>query len=177
MDGSIKMWLFRNQFQLNPRTTDRRPAQARTSNKLLRVCLFAVTIYVRYWYTCNSAVHAPRNDLKFLQALSIYPDQEVSNLAVTAFSRHLWYLSEVPVGLALFDTEVSNIEKRQMLRNMETNPGSEDPPKRVVLPVNLGERRLSNFCTTATRRLFEILSLDSSFLTNEPEEWLENESF
>ncbi|KAK6171639.1 hypothetical protein SNE40_018085 [Patella caerulea] len=68
-------------------------------------------------------------------------------------------------------------KKRQMLRNMETNPGPEDPPKRVVLPVNLGERRLSDFCTTATHRLFEILSLDSSFLTNEPEEWQENESF
>ena len=62
---------------------------------------FVTTTYVKYWFTCTSPNEAPKNDLEFLKAIHTYQDKEVSQVALTAFSRHLWYLSETLVGLSL----------------------------------------------------------------------------
>ena len=71
------------------------------------------------------------NDLILLRELSTYSDQDVAKAATTAFGRHLWYLSELLVGLSFFDDRVTVEEKRLMVTALWENDGSEDPPKRI----------------------------------------------
>src|SRR5271170_5387032 len=96
-----------------------------------QVCLFVTAIYVKYWFRCPSSIGAPRHDLVLLQSLSTYEDRDVAKAATTAFGRHLWYLSEILVGFAFFDDDVTVEEKREMVIALKEKDGSEEPPKRI----------------------------------------------
>jgi len=52
---------------------------------------------------------------------------------MTAFGRHLWYLSELLVGFSFFDNDVSVEEKKLMEAALRDKEGSEEPPKRISL--------------------------------------------
>jgi hypothetical protein len=54
---ALKMWMFRGQFRLN----------AREEKGLKNICIFAVRLYVRAWFTAPSATSAPRHDLQLLK--------------------------------------------------------------------------------------------------------------
>ena len=58
-----------------------------------------------------------------------YPHEAISRATSKKLGRHLWYLSEELVGLAIFDPRVSLEMKRLMLAAME-DPASDHPPKR-----------------------------------------------
>lgn len=66
---------------------------------LLVICTYAVALF---WTPLAAAALAL--DLTFASALHAYPDIELSKVLV--FSRHLWYLSEQLVALALFDPDL-----------------------------------------------------------------------
>ena len=67
--------------------------------------MFVLRLYLKAWYTCQSAVEALRNDLLFLKALVDYRtiDPSTANAALKSFGGYLWYLSESLVGLVFFD--------------------------------------------------------------------------
>jgi hypothetical protein len=115
---SFKMWMFRSQFKL----------KASQQNGLFYFLLFVSDVYMRAWFEAPLSAAAPANDLRFLRQLSLYGNPVVSEAAVTAFSRHLWYLSEVTVGMALFDPSVDDHEKLLMLKNTREKEGSNEPP-------------------------------------------------
>ena len=108
---AIRMWLFIDQLPIQqPQSTERSSRQSysqKVLNHLVRVSLFVTTTYVKWWFTCTSPNEAPKNDLEFLKAIHTYQDIEVSQVAITAFSRHLWYLSETLVCLSRFDDSVT----------------------------------------------------------------------
>lgn len=52
-------------------------------------------------------------------ALRAYSDKELSKSTVLVFSRHLWYLSERPVALALFDPDLPLGVKRDMAQDLQ----------------------------------------------------------
>ena len=139
--------------------------------------LFVTTTYVKYWFTCTSPNDAPRNDLELLKAIYTYQDKEVSQVALTAFSRHLWYLSETLVGLSLFDDSVTVDEKQRMVYNMRNNQGSDEPPKRLPPIHNPPTKELPDFFTTSTTKIFQILGLDGSFLDVDPQQWESQQSY
>lgn len=178
---AIKMWLFREQFPIQPHQSTKRASRQSYSQKmwdhLLRVSLFVTTTYVKYWFTCTSPNDAPRNDLQFLKAIHTYPDKEVSQVALTAFSRHLWYLSETLVGLSLFDDSVTFDEKQRMVYNMRNNQGSDEPPKRLPPIHDPSTKSLSDFFTTSTIKLFQLLRFDDAFLDRDPQQWESEQSF
>ena len=62
------------------------------------------------------AVSAPANDLEFIKRLVTYEDKSISKAASTAFSRHLWYLSEIMISLAFFDPDTCLSEKRDIVK-------------------------------------------------------------
>ena len=123
-------------------------------------------VYVKYCYQCQSAAQAPRNDLSLLHLLLEYRDRTIAEAATQAFGCHLWYLSEILVVFALFDDEVSIVEKRLMVAALKEKDGSEDPPKRIKLKdiQDLLSKQLHNFVTKTTGRFFTILGLCSGFL-------------
>ena len=114
---TIKMWLFRNQYeplqQGSSRTRKFRGPSHHEQiwNHLKEVCLFVTAIYLKYWFQTPSSAAAPRTDFSLLCELSQYTNKEVAKEATKAFGRHLWYLSEVLVGFGFFDDKVSVEEK------------------------------------------------------------------
>jgi len=108
---SLKIYRFRNQFHLTVR-----------ENKGLRdVCLFILRLYIEAWFTALLAISAPSNDLKLIQALAEYRNENsvVSEAASSKFCSHLWYLSEELVGLAFYDPAVPTETKRRMVQALE----------------------------------------------------------
>ena len=96
-------------LQLPPGTIS---TQQQLSN-LKDFVLFATLIYSSWWFSCESTVNAPWNDLQLYQNLLKYAavNPVVSSSAIRAFNRHLWYLSAEMVPLALFSDVVPDEEK------------------------------------------------------------------
>jgi hypothetical protein len=157
---SMKIWLFRNQFSLTPR-----------EEKGLRdVSVFVVSLYVKAWYTAPLAACAPNNDLLFLQHLVKYTtvNPAVSKAASCKFAGHLWYLSEVLVGLVFYDSAVSVESKRAMVIALKEKDGVDEPANRR--PIDLTQcvnMAVEDFVTKKTLTFFERLQnpLDFSTLT------------
>lgn len=167
---SIKIWMFREQFRLT----------AREEKSLRDISLFATLLYTAAWISCPNPITAPSNDLRLLKSLLKYKEvnEVISAAATKALSRHLWYVSEEMVALAFFDPNIDHGIKRKMVMALR-NPGPNEPPKRIKLPMNsIRSKDLGDFVTVNTLNFFEILELNSKFLTEvDPEQWEENEDF
>lgn len=163
-----KMWMYRRQFKMKPSQ----------EHAMFQFLLFVSELYVIAWFQAPLANKAPANDLKFLKDLMQYDvNPIVKQAAVTAFARHLWYMSEVMVGLAFFDRAVEPQEKTQMLINMQEKEGSEEPAHRLVNTGEYADKNLSDFVTMNTRKFFTILGLPQSFLSLPHETWEDNADY
>ena len=107
------------------------------------------------------------NDLNLLKDIGKYQNinKSVADATSGAMMRHLWYLSDQLVALALFSPHVSAEEKRRMVVAMESREGEEDPPKRRVGidMTTIQETQLADFCTTGTMS-FETSRIPRGFL-------------
>ena len=65
---------------------------------------FVALVYSSWWLSPGSAVDAPYNDLLLYQHRAV--NQIVSDSALSAFNRHLWYLTSEMVPIALFSGKV-----------------------------------------------------------------------
>jgi hypothetical protein len=97
--------------------------------------------------------------------------------AITAFNRHLWYLSEVLVGFSFFDNEVTVEEKRLMVKALNESEGSEVPPNRIIPLPEPALTGLHDLVTKSTVRFFKILGLSEDFLQCDPSQWELNETY
>ena len=77
---------------------------------------YLVTEQCSWWLTCSIAVDAPWNDLNLYRKLLLYSDVNalISASAIKAMKRHLWYLTEEMVPLALFSDKVPAQEKQAL---------------------------------------------------------------
>ncbi|KAG0728825.1 hypothetical protein GWK47_031683 [Chionoecetes opilio] len=140
--------------------------------------------------TCSSATDAPWNDLKLIQCLLKYEavNQIVSNSAVRAFRRHLWYLTTEMVRLALFSTKVPADERRALASSLLAIK----PDEKLLAPQNrfgmgFGKPKFPDdiSATTTLAQLvgpdswytFHLLQLDDSFLTEPVEKWPDHPAF
>ena len=114
---SLKMLLFRDQIKLT----------ARERKGLLQVGLFVSLIYARYWHEATFPEKACANDLKLINLLQSYCDSSIKDKALKAIKRHLWYLSEHLVVLAIFDNSVSDVTKAAMVANLTKEPNRSCP--------------------------------------------------
>ena len=55
----------------------------------------------------------------FAESLVAYLDKDIAKATSTSLGRHLWYLSEQLVGLALFDEDLSLTTKQDMVEGMK----------------------------------------------------------
>ena len=140
--------------------------------------------------TCNSAVDAPWNDLKFYHSLVRYADvhREISKSAVEAFQRHMWYLTEKLVPLALWSTKVPDAERRDLANRLlavkpnadvlqpqhrfGTGYGKPMFPKSISLSITLAE-----LVDVDTWFMFYNLQLDPSFLIEDVSDWPQSASY
>jgi len=66
-------------------------------------------IYVQFWHEALLGRKAPLNDVQFLELLTSYPNRTIVKAARDTFSRHLWYFSEILVGLSFLMTELGQM--------------------------------------------------------------------
>lgn len=108
---SLKIYLFREQFHLT----------AREKKGLADFNVFVVRFYLKAWFQCPLSVSAAMLDLKFVKDMIdfIDEDKKLATAIITKFSSHLWYLSEEVIGMAFFDKNISLVEKRKMVANLQ----------------------------------------------------------
>jgi len=145
----------------------------REQSGIKRFAKFAVTVYVRSWFLAPEAVRAPANDIGLLQKLASYTDCAIAKATSIGFSKHLWYLCEYLVRFLFFDQNVSIQVKRDMVAALD-KPGSDHPPKRITIDPTasaVGKMTVADFVTRSSRRLFEVLNIESGFLLSDPDDW------
>lgn len=97
----------------------------------------------------------------------------MSEAATVTFSRHLWYLSEELVGLALFDDRVSLHAKRQTVTAIKTRESNASNSKKfIVKDVSLLlSKNIEDFASKQSLFLFEQYQLPYQFMDKDPELW------
>lgn len=90
---------------------------------IMRFATFVALIYIRYWNRSSVLFDAPFNDLCFLKELQLYKmfDAPVANVAISAFSRHLNYISEELTPLCLFSEKVPVDEKNRISEKLRAS--------------------------------------------------------
>ena len=117
--------------------------------------------------------------MQLLHDLHSYGDTNaaISNPAIKTFSGHLWYLSEVLVGLAFFDPSVPVEMKIAMVAALRKT-GHPDHPRRIVLTAaDIQDKQLCDFVSQHTRTLFTALDIPHDFLIHDPNTWENNEAY
>ena len=133
---SLKMWLFWGQYEKYlPTRSSSRSKKVKNPLKtgLTEFCIFIAEHYVRPWFTAMCPAMAPRTDLNLFKRLADHPNSVIRHAASNKIAKHLWYLSEVTVGLSLFDDGISVECKRHMVNNLQSVEGSATPPPRIMV--------------------------------------------
>ena len=165
-----KMWMFKKQFKL----------KLSEEQGLFQLLCFVSSTYMKLWFQAPQPARAPSNDLQFLKDLEKYNsvNSVIGKAAKKAFSRHLWYLNEITVGLAFFlDENIDPKQKVQMLKNMQEKPGSTNRAQGLDSNGFYADQPISFFVTNNTKAFFSILGLPHSFLEMSPETWSSNNEY
>ena len=127
-----------------------------------------------------SSTAAQRNDLQLLKDLTAYSviNKDVASSAMKIFMRHLWYLSEMLVGLAFFDSEVFDAEKVQMVAAL-SKPSEDSPAPRVksLDESTMSKLMLPDFVSSNTVKFFAAMQIEMDFLQQNPSVWQSNEHY
>ena len=176
---AFKIVLFWDQcqemFSQRPSSSRRDPRIVCIYRGLLKLCLFVAQKYFLAWFSAADPTSAPRIDLDLLQFLARSAESDPAfGPALNTFQRHLWYLSEVNIALALFDEKVSIEEKRAIVTNMTASEhGDDDPPVRVRIPDPLG-KTLADFASANSMNFFHTMDISTHFLADDPQIWKRN---
>lgn len=164
---SIKIWLFRDQFQMKPVTL----------KGIQAVTVFYVTVYAKAWCTAHLTSQAPKNDFDLMKQLLLYPNETIRNATTKKFSRHFWYLSEELILLALFDERVSSDMKRKMVKAIEKDRQKISRRPSLNAEAFLRNEGLEQFVSKASMTLFNRLGLSDDWLKEDPTKWPQLENY
>ena len=162
---------------------------AQQFQRLERFVLAAALFYVPWWLRAGVAADSPVNDLSLIKSIQSYSliDQQVSTSAMGAFKKHLWYLTEELIPLALFSSTLNDFEKKRIAEEIKKHVPSDNSENRFGaafgkpqfpdLPLNIMEASLEQFVGKDSWSFFRILKLESSFLDLPVESWDKDEGF
>lgn len=167
---AMKIILFRDQrdvFQLT----------RAEETRLERFVQFGVLLYSKAWTKAPLAAEAAAGDLELWNDLKNYEqiDNEVGQAARSVLERHLWYLSDETVGLALFSEQVTPEDKELLVYNLSKEPSGRKVRGNAAL-LKHGVR-LGDFATSRTADFFTRLEIDNSFVSIPPSQWNDNEAY
>ena len=98
-----------------------------------------------------------------MNALLAYHDKQLSKATVPVFGRHLWYLNERLVALALFDPDPPIRYMRDMVQAIDLQKEEDDPLRKSAVDIKsatLAIKTVASFVTLSSTQLFKILILD-----------------
>ncbi|XP_050541892.1 uncharacterized protein LOC126905840 [Daktulosphaira vitifoliae] len=164
----LKIYMFRTQFKL-------------TVSELKSIQLFntfVLKIYIKYWFESSYATKAPNNDFNLIKDLKQYNtiDESISEVALKAFSGHLWYLNEMIAGLSFFNEDLSTDDKNKMVQSL-SKKGEINPKKRIEIATIKENEGAYQFITANTRKLFSALDINQDFLNDDPNTWYRNSNY
>jgi len=174
---SLKLLLLEDKINLHlPKGQIFRSQHQR--NKIYQFVRFVIFVYLPYWYTASSSVNSPHNDLNLWNSINQYSNHETKNAALKAFQNHTWYLTEELILLSLFSPKVSDAEKQEITQKLLTcNPSKSFKNRhgtgygKPVLPNIQTNSKLSDFVGPSSWFFFELLNIDTSFLTESIGNW------
>lgn len=168
---SLKIYLFRSQFKLS----------AQQLKGIREFCIFVSVLYIQDWFSCKSAIEAPKNDLKYIKNAIDYAkiDEEVSNRVLKKMSNHLWYLADESLGLSFFDSSISFEEKRKMVKALRIIAIEKKKINTNVqeMKTEYKSKQLSDFVNANTMNFFKRFDISTDFLNEDPETWHEREDY
>ena len=74
-------------------------------NSVKELAFFVRLVYVLFCHEAPLSIKMPLSNLQPLELLTNYPSRTTVTTARNTFSRHLWYFSEMLVGLTSFMTK------------------------------------------------------------------------
>lgn len=168
---AFKLYIFKKQFKIN----------ATEVNELRYVCLFLINIYIVSWFNAPIAIKSPHQDLNMAKNLYEFRSihKKISDAATSTILRHLWYLSEELIGLALFDDTVSVEIKRQTVKAIKTrNSNPSNFKKFIAKDIKLLiSMNISDFASKQSLFLFKQFELPHNFMDKDPKLWESDESY
>lgn len=168
---ALKIFLFRGEIKLT----------TREMKGLADFSVFVALLYGRFWHEAPAAERAPLNDITLLSLLSTYPNCRVKQSATEAIYRHLWYVSEHLVTLALFDDRVRDETKAQMVANFSRPPNQILHRRLDKKDFSLGTS-LEDYVTSRSLKFFDLTCSNGqeaakTFLSVPPSTWNEDMTF
>lgn len=169
---SLKIFLFRNQFKLNPKE----------EKSISQICIFIVLIYIQAWFTCPLAPRSPNHDLHFIKKLCDYKsiDSDLSQVTLKKMKNHLWYLQGESAAMAFFDDTLSDDVKRRMVLSLQNiNNDEVECPKRVEVRnvESLYDLDIDSFISSHSKKFFERFEINQDFLDIDPSQWPQNAGY
>nr|CAH7748738.1 unnamed protein product [Callosobruchus chinensis] len=148
---SLKICLLQSQFKINAK--DRRA--------LLDICLFIAVIYsLKEYETVN---------------------EEVSKAALSKFCQHLWYLSQEITVLSLFDDEVDEQTKANIVANLQRATFYDSLKRYIPSEEDMSDylygKSLQDFVSDKRTNLFSRLKIDINFLKKPVSTWYEDVTY
>jgi len=144
--------------------------------------LFVSLSYVRYWNEAMIARYAAKNDLDFMCHLQTgLPDKSLAETALTAWKRHLWYVSEELIGLAFFYERISSSEKSATVLNLKRPPNGK-AMKRLEGKNFSPRQPVGEFVTAKTMNIFGTLIQNGAeqaeqLVQKVPDDWEEDPTY
>ncbi|KAG0718428.1 hypothetical protein GWK47_052449 [Chionoecetes opilio] len=160
---AVKIMLFHDQLEMSRRELA----------GIRRVAFFVTMVYAKYWNEAVIPSYAVKNDLDFITDVKRLCDDGVASVAERAMRRHLWYLSENLIGLAIFDDRISPEQEAEMVEGMKRSATTKNPRRpKSKTPINLN-RPLSAFCSVRSMQVLKNLlgGQQPTFLELSPETW------
>jgi len=184
---SLKICLLESEIEKLPTGTITAKHQL---PKLRDFVNFATLVYSSWWLAADSAIDAPYNDLLLYRQILKYKDVNltVSDSALSAFTRHLWYLSSEMVPIALFSNKVPTEQRHALaLSLLATKPDGDfvTPLDRYgtgfgkpKFPSNISESTtLADLVSKDSWFTMNILEINHEFLSEPVEAWPESAAY
>lgn len=107
----LKIYIFKNQFKLSKKEEE----------GLIKFNTFSCLVYMESWFSCPISTDATINDLNLIENLYKFKEinKSISDVAIKALKRHLWYFTEEMVGISFFSEKISFEEKVNMVNNLD----------------------------------------------------------
>lgn len=162
---ALKLYLFRLEIDMDPNF----------EKNLLRFCLFVSLIYTKFWNLSSNVLDAAFNAINFMKDLDQYAqfDQQISDVALEAFARHLWYLSDELILLSLFSNKVPPEQKFDLCVLLIKHVGqrTQNSIKHTENIEDIPNLELSDFISPRSFFLLHLLDIDLNFLKKDPANW------
>ena len=135
--------------------------------------------YGFYWFAITQTTDVPSLTLQLWQDMKEWEKREkkLSTSCLKKIDRHTWYLSGRQVIFSLWSKRVDEETKVKIAKVLHQTPEEEVTPGKPDLPRIYEDSTLSDFVTTESWLLFQLLNIQPTFLEKPFEEWASDESF